>query len=131
MKIKFLAGGDKIQHSIQGSMVNGINTSLFTEGSTFLGSEETLSAGIFDMFWDGGELHVVLAQSSKTMGIPWGAREGEWIDGNDYDPSQRYIAATNPRALALLASGEAEYWQDPVDGKWTVRYIEAEQEPAE
>tara|TARA_R110001583_G_scaffold18501_3_gene73541 strand:- start:3782 stop:4177 length:396 start_codon:yes stop_codon:yes gene_type:complete len=129
MKLKFLAGAGLASYNIQDGVIEGVNTESFVEGSKFLGNEETKAAGIFDMFWRDGVKHVVLAQPTKTTDIPWAAREGEWIDANDYDPLQRYVVATNPRALALLASGEAEYWRDPEDGAWTVRCIDTEQEP--
>lgn len=134
MKLKFLAKGFvPADYSISGSIINGIDTSLFTEGSIFTGSHETQAAGIYSMQWIGGELHVMLGQKTCGYQIPgccsdW--REGDWIDVGDYDPDACYVVATDPKAAAMLASGEAEYWRDPADGKWTVRYVEVEQEPS-
>lgn len=129
MKLKFLAGSGFTAYDIAGDVINGIDVSPFIEGSTFQGNEETKAAGIFDMFWQAGELHIVLAQATSTTGLSWAPREGEWIDAIAYDPSARYVVATNPQALALLQGGEAEYFQD-TDGKWSVRMIESvEEEP--
>ncbi|RUR34465.1 hypothetical protein [Vreelandella nanhaiensis] len=124
MRLKFLAGAGPASYNIEGSMIEGIDTSLFVEGAQFVGNEQTHAAGIFDMFWKGGERHVVLAQPTKTSDMPWAARDAGWINAADYDPQARYVAATNPQALALLESGKAEYWRDSVDGAWTVRAIE-------
>ncbi|NYT74257.1 hypothetical protein HZU72_17745 [Halomonas sp. QX-2] len=130
MKLLFLAKSKApTSYNVNGPLINNIDTGLFVEGSQFIGSEETRDAGIYDMFWRDGDQHIVLGQPTKTTDTPWSAREGEWIDATDYDPSQRYIVATNHHALALIESGAAEYWQDPSDGKWTVRMIETEEEP--
>lgn len=125
MKLKFLAGAGKLVYSIQGSVIEGIDTSSFVEGSKFFGNEETQSAGIFNMFWEDGELHVVLAQPTSTTGIPWSARDNGWIDAGDYIPGKRYVAATDPNALALIAEGKAEYAL--IDGKWTVSAVDVEE----
>jgi len=131
MKLKFLSKGfAPAAYSIDGTTINGIDTTLFPVGASFAGSDETLEAGIFDMFWHEDDLHVVLGQMTKMTQFPIAGREGEWIDAVNYDASERYIVATDPHALALLESGHAEYFQD-TDGKWSVRMIEAaEQEPA-
>ncbi|RUR51535.1 hypothetical protein [Vreelandella populi] len=132
MKLTFLAKSlAPTAYDISGSVISGIDTSLFVEGSQFTGNEDTGTAGIFDMFWEEGELHIVLAQPVKTIDLPWSARASGWIDAGDYDPHARYVVATNPQALALLEDDQAEYWKDPTDGKWSVRMIETEeQEPA-
>jgi|TARA_R110001583_G_scaffold192029_1_gene358058 hypothetical protein len=132
MKLLFLAKSKApTSYNISGPVINNIDTGLFVEGSKFVENEETREAGIYDMYWRDGVRYVVLAQPAKTTGIPWAAREGEWIDATDYSPSQRYVVSTNHHALALLENGAAEYWQDMADGKWTVRMIETEeQEPA-
>lgn len=131
MKIKFLAKGvAPAVYEINGTVVNGIDTALFPVGASFTGNDETLAAGIFDMFWQEDALHVVLGQMTKMTQFPIAGREGEWIDAADYDPTQRYIVATDPKAVALLESGEAEWVQD-TDAKWTVQMVEsAEEEPA-
>ncbi|TVU88319.1 hypothetical protein [Vreelandella titanicae] len=131
MKLKFLAGAGLASYDIQGSMIEGIDTALFAEGSKFVGNEETAAVGIFDMFLLEGELHVVLAQPTKTTGLPWAARDAGWIDAADHVPGKRYVAATDANALALIEAGKAEYWRDPVDEKWSVRMVETyEEEPA-
>ena len=83
------------------------------------------------MYWQEGELHVVLAQPTQTTGIPWAARDTGWIDAATYAPEARYVAATNPHALELLGSGQAEYWRDPATGAWTVRLIHPEPQSME
>lgn len=123
MKLKFLAGSAFTAYNIAGDVINGIDLSPFVEGSKFQGNEYTQTAGIFDIFWQDGERHVVLAQATRTTGLSWAAREGGWIDAATYDPLVRYVVATNPLALALLQSGEAEYFQD-TDGRWSVRMTE-------
>jgi len=124
MKIKFLAGAGPSEYAISGTFVNGLDVSPFIEGAQFVGDDQTRAAGIFDMFWREGDLHVVLAQPTLTIGLPWGARDTGWIDSATYDPQSRYVAATNPNALQLLGSGQAEYWRDPATGAWTVRLIQ-------
>ncbi|WP_445012168.1 hypothetical protein [Vreelandella stevensii] len=132
MKLSFLAGAGPAEHAINGAVINGLDVSPFTEGSQFVGDDQTRAAGIFDMFWQEGKLHVLLAQPTQTTGIAWGARDAGWIDADAYDPQARYVQATNPQALALLESGKAEYARDPVTGAWTVRMIATpEQEPGE
>lgn len=132
MQLKFLAGVGPAEYDINGTLINGLDVSPFTEGAQFVGDDQTRAAGIFDMFWREGELHVVLAQPTQTTGIAWGARDAGWIDAAAYDPQARYVQATNPQALALLESGQAEYARDPDSGAWTVRMIEApEQEPTQ
>ncbi|WP_404463100.1 hypothetical protein LG331_09990 [Vreelandella aquamarina] len=132
MQLKFLAGAGPAEYAINGAVINGLDVSPFTDGAQFVGDDHTRAAGIFDMFWREGELHVVLAQPTETTGIAWGARDAGWIDAAAYDPEARYVEATNPQALALLESGQAEYARDPVTGAWTVRMIEAaEQEPTQ
>lgn len=132
MQLKFLAGLGPAEYAINGAVINGLDVSPFTEGAQFVGDDQTRAAGIFDMFWQEGELHVLLAQPTQTTGIAWGAREAGWIDAATYDPQARYVQATNPQALALLDSGQAEYARDPDSGAWTVRMIEApEQEPTQ
>ncbi len=132
MQLKFLAGVGPTEYAINGTLINGLDVSPFTEGAQFVGDDQTRAAGIFDMFWQEGELHVVLAQPTQTTGIAWGAREAGWVDAAAYDPQARYVQATNPHALALLESGQAEYWRDPESGAWTVRRIDApEQEPTQ
>lgn len=122
MKLQFLAKSlAPTVYDISGSVINGIDTRLFVEGSQFMGNEDTGAAGIFNMFWDGGELHVVLAQPTKTLDVPWSARASDGVDSQTYDPAARYVEATNPQALALIDEGQAAYWRDPEDGAWTVR----------
>lgn len=130
MKLIFLARPGPSSYTIKATVINGIDVSPFTEGAKFVGDDQTRAAGIFDMFWQEGELYVVLAQPTETTGIAWGARDAGWIDAAAYDPQARYVQATNPQALALLESGQAEYARDPDSGAWTVRMIDApEQEP--
>ncbi|WP_404466267.1 hypothetical protein LG331_08255 [Vreelandella aquamarina] len=128
MKLKFLAGAGPAEYVISGAVINGIDVSPFTEGAQFVGDDQTRAAGIFDMSWREGELHVVLAQPTQTTGIPWCARDAGWIDADAYDPLARYVTATNPQALALLDSVQAEYWRDPETGAWTVRPIEVQEQ---
>lgn len=135
MKIKFLAKGAAPDfYSISGAVINGIDTSLFTEGSIFIGDAETQSAGVYNIEMIGGEIHAALGQTVKAYQIPgrcsdwW---EGDWIDVADYDSDACYVVATDPEVAAMLASGAAEYWRDPADGKWTVRLVEVEQEPTQ
>jgi hypothetical protein len=127
MKIKFKALYDApAVYSVSGSVINGIDTSLFTEGAVFKGNEETKNAGIYGMEWVGGELLITLGQITKAYQFPVNSHnwaESDWIDAVNYDPSQCYVKATNPHAVELLTSGQAEYFQD-TDGKWTVRMIE-------
>ncbi|WP_252109010.1 MULTISPECIES: hypothetical protein [unclassified Halomonas] len=128
MKIKFLAKGlTPVSYNINGSLINGVDTSLFTEGSVFVGNEDTYIAGIYGMLWENGVLHVILGQMTKGYQIPgccsdwW---EGDWIDASDYDPEQCYVVATDPEVSAMLSAGDAEYWRDPADGRWTVRLVD-------
>ncbi|MBZ5486885.1 hypothetical protein HW452_05035 [Halomonas aquamarina] len=135
MKLKFLAKGfAPVSYNISGAVINGIDTSLFVDGSRFVGNEDTQEAGIYNMEWVDEELCVTLGQMTKAYQVNVGSngwREGDWIDAEDYDPTRCYVVATNPRAVALLEGGVAEYFQD-ADGAWTVRIIEKElQEPEE
>lgn len=126
MKIRFLAGAGPSSYEISGSVINSIDTFLFPEGASFKGNEETKSAGIYEMEWVGGILHVTLGQMTKAYQVSASSHdwaESDWIDAINYDPSQCYVKATNPQAVALLNSGAAEYFQD-TDGKWSVRMIE-------
>lgn len=132
MKLKFLAKHSApMAYTVNGGVINGIDVSPFTEGAQFVGDDQTRAAGIFDMFWQEGELHVVLAQPSQSTDVAWGARDAGWIGAADYDPEARYVQATNPQALDLLESGKAEYARDPETGAWTVRMIETAEELAE
>ncbi len=131
MQLKFLAGAGPAQYIIHDAMINGIDVSPFTEGAQFVGNDQTKAAGIFDMFWQEGELHVLLAQPTETTGVPWGARDTGWIDAATYAPEARYVAATNPQAVTLIESGQAEYWRDPTTGAWTVRLIQPETQSME
>jgi hypothetical protein len=127
MKIKFLAKGIAPDfYTISGSVINGIDTAPFTEDAAFIGNEETKNAGIYGMEWVGGELLITLGQITKAYQFPVNSHdwaESDWIDAVNYDPSQCYVKATNPQAVELLDSGQAEYFQD-TDGAWTVRMIE-------
>lgn len=131
MQLKFLAGVGPAEYAINGALINGIDVSTFTEGAKFIGNDQTWSAGIFDMFWHEGELHVVLMQPTQTTGLPWAARDSGWIDATTYIPEARYVAATNPQAVELIESGQAEYWRDPTTGAWTVRLIQPETQSME
>tara|TARA_B100000929_G_C15441537_1_gene398161 strand:- start:81 stop:479 length:399 start_codon:yes stop_codon:yes gene_type:complete len=131
MKLNFLAKHSApMSYIINGAVINGIDVSPFTEGAQFVGDDQTRAAGIFDMFWRNGERHVVLGQPTLTGGVAWGARDIGWIDAAEYDPQGRYVQATNPQAIELLESGQAEYWRDPETGAWTVRMIETAEEPS-
>ncbi len=134
MKFKFLAGAGPAYYAIAGSIINGIDFTEFVEGSVFVGDEETREAGIFGAEWVNGELLVTLAQPTANYEIPayshdWAA--GEPIDAAEYDPRGRYVQATNPQAIKLLESGDAEYWRDPTTGAWTVRMIQTAEEITE
>lgn len=130
MKLKFKAKGlAPAAYDVNGAVINGIDLALFPVGAVFTGNDETLAAGIFDVFWQDSVLHVVLGQMTKMIEFPIAGREGEWIDAADYDPAQRYIVSTDPNALALLGSGQAEWFQDS-DGKWSVRMIESVEQEA-
>ncbi|MCE7520314.1 hypothetical protein LZG37_19430 [Halomonas titanicae] len=132
MKLKFLAGAGPVFYEINGSVINGIDTSLFAEGDTFTGSDETDAAGIFSMQWLNGELHVTLAQMTKAYQVTVSShdwREGGWIDATDYDPTTCYVVAARPKARVLIDSGHAEYFQDN-DGCWTVRMVENQEQGA-
>ena len=134
MKLKFLAVARLVSYEIQGSVINGIDTSLFTQGAKFVGNDQTRAAGVIDMFWVEQELHIVLAQPTWTSDLPWAARDAGWVDASTYDPEARYVEATNPQAIEQIESGRAEYWRDPYTGKWTVRLIQLEtqiMEPAQ
>jgi hypothetical protein len=126
MKIKFLAKGIAPRsYNISGSVINGIDTAPFVEGSVFVGNESTKEAGIFNMQWVNGELHVTLGQMTKAYDLTiyshdWA--EGEWINASDYSPAVCYVVASRPKASYLIESGHAEYFQD-TDGRWTVRMI--------
>ena len=114
------------KYIIDGNLVNGVDTSLFDQESYFIGNDETLEAGIYDMYWLDGHLHITLGQKAKTTDFSWGARESGWIDLSEYSPVARYIAATDEVALEMIANGQAEYWRDPEDENWTVRLVEQE-----
>lgn len=131
MKLKFLAGVGPAEYAINGAVINGLDVSPFTEGAQFVGDDQTRAAGIFDMFFREGELHVVLAQPTDTTGVPWGARDTGWIDAATYAPEARYVEATNSQAVELIESGQAEYWRDPTTGAWTVRLIQQETQSME
>lgn len=124
MKIKFLATRvAPLNHSISGSAVNDIDISAFVEGSRFTGNDDTRAAGIVNMYWEGGDLHIVLGQKYTRYEIPTNRQywsESDWIDVADYDPDRCYIVATT-------APENAEYVKR--DNGWTVVVPETE-EPA-
>ena len=60
MQLKFLAGAGPAEYTINGSEINGIDVSPFTDGSRFVGDDQTRSAAIFDMYWQEGELRANL-----------------------------------------------------------------------
>lgn len=101
MKIKFLAVITAPEfYTIHNDFINGLDTSVFTEGAVFVGNEETQAAGIFDMKRRDGELYVTLGQCSLTYSCQplndshdW--LGGGWIDAADYDPSRCYIVASS------------------------------------
>lgn len=134
MKLLFLAGAGPASYEVSGAVIDGIDFSVFTEGSKFVGNEETRAAHIYGAEWVNGELLVTLAQPTDNYQMPvyshdW--TEGEPIDAAEYDPQGRYVQATNPQAIELLESGQAEYWRDPESGAWTVRMIETAEELVE
>tara|TARA_B100000929_G_scaffold205405_1_gene163575 strand:- start:4405 stop:4809 length:405 start_codon:yes stop_codon:yes gene_type:complete len=131
MQLKFLAGLGPAEYTINGQVINGVDVSAFKAGAQFIGNEQTKEAGIYGVFWRADELHVVLAQPTDTTGVPWGARDTGWIDAATYTPEARYVAATNPQAVELIESGQAEYWRDPTTGAWTVRLIQPETQSME
>ena len=129
MKLIFLAAAGPASYQVNGTVINGINFALFTEGSKFIGDEQTKAAHIYGAEWLNGELMIRLAQPTKDYEISinshdWSA--GEPIDASEYDSQGRYVRATNPQAIKLLESGDAEYWRDPTTGAWTVRLIQPE-----
>ncbi len=134
MKLKFLAGAGPASYQVDGTAINGIDFSLFTEGAKFVGSEETQASYIYGAEWVDGQLVVTLAQPTDNYEMPvyshdWAS--GEPIDAVEYDPQGRYVRATNPHVAELLDSGQAEYARDPETGAWTVRPIETAEEPVE
>lgn len=132
IRLTFVAkAGAPERYVVHQGVINGIDTSLFAEGATFIGSDETRAAGIYGMEWLSGQLHITLGQMAANSGIAWAARGGNPINAADYDPDARYVQATNPHAVALLESGQAEYWRDPATGAWTVRMIDTPEEPDE
>lgn len=133
MRLRFLAGAGPASYSIDGAKINGVDFSLFVNGSTFVGNGETDSAYIYGACWEDGVLMITLAQpvADYLVNSPSNDWTGTgWIEATDYEPNGRYVKATNPQVIALLDSGQAEYWRDPATGAWTVRMIEAPDQEA-
>lgn len=124
MKLKILAGPVDFNYEISGDVINGIDTSLFTEGSTFTGNEETLASGIYGMEWVSGELVVTIAQKGilyecqPINGGHYWHEAPSLIDVSEFDASQCYIVATG-------APDGAQYVKR--DDGWTVVLPEQEE----
>ncbi|MGP5324925.1 hypothetical protein [Vreelandella titanicae] len=125
--MKLLITDKPIHHDyvISGSVINGIDLSVFPAGAIFRGNDSTNAAGIYNVELIDGELYVTLGQH----GLPYecepvnGSHDwfgtGEWINAGDFDPEYCYIVAT-------AAPDDAEYVKR-AEG-WTVNVPVVEQE---
>lgn len=122
MKIKFLAlpSGVPDEYIISGSVVNGLDLSVFPEGGKFVGDETTREAGIHKVERDEtGELIVTLAQSCTgyQVQVPshdWRESE-ELIDSTELSNDVCYIIPT------AMPEGCETFKTE--SGQWSVRKV--------
>lgn len=117
MKLRFRVKPIALNSSVGEERVGNFDLSQFPEGAKFIGNEDTLLEGIYNVERIDGELHVTVGQCGlayecqPTNGSHDWSGTDEWIDAADYDPDRCYIIASG-------APEGAEYVKR-ADG-WTV-----------